>query len=327
MDTYIPYAPDDAGEMTREWQDLADALGPVILPALESPAQSDVTDIRRRASDGAVVVKRSGKWYREGRMADRTAMNVLTYAAGYAGRKIRPDLPRLSAVLPGTRGRLKGAMPPVSVAPTFAIRRPSGWVWPIEGYVDAGIMTAGQYEWLMRRVTDGYNIQCAGKPGAGKTSLLNSIFATDFFVGKHCYAIEDDPELVLPEDHTRTLADDTLPNPVTMQMLASDALRWAPDVVTIGEVRGPEGLQVVELANGGMQLLGTVHASSARKVLPRYKRLVEQNKGVSVTMDEIVAAVQTAVYLENEGGKPIVREIVAFEWDEATETAIATTLA
>jgi type IV secretion system protein VirB11 len=326
MDTYLPYTEDDAGETTREWQDLADAMGSVILNALESPAESDVTDIRRRASDGAIMIKRGGKWRKEGTLNDRKAMNVLTFAAGYAGRKIRPDMPRVSAVMPGTRGRLKGAIAPVAFGPTFAIRRPSGKVWPLEGYVDAGIMTARQYQWLMSRVTSGRNVQCAGKPGAGKTSLLNSIFATSHFAGKHVYAIEDDPELVLPEDHTRMLADDTLPKPVTMQHLCSDALRWAPDVVTIGEVRGMEGLQVVELANGGMQLLGTVHASSARNVIGRYKRLVEMNKGVNVTMDEIVAAVQTAVYLENENGKPVVSEIVGFEWDEGRAEVIATPL-
>lgn len=326
MDVYLPYEPDDSLEETREWQDLADAMGPVILNALESPAESDVTDIRRRATDGAVMIKRRGKWHREGTLQDRKAMNVLTYGAGYAGRKIRPDIPRVSAVLPGTRGRLKGAIAPVSMGPTFAIRRPSGWVWPLEGYVDAGIMTARQYEHLVGRIESGKNIQCVGAPGAGKTSLLNSIFATDHFVGKHTYAVEDDPELVLPEDHTRMLADDTLPKPVTMQMLCADALRWAPDIVTIGEVRGPEGLQVIELANGGMQLLGTVHASGAREVPVRYKRLVEQNKGVNVTMDEIVTAVQTAVYLENENGRPIVREIIAFEWDRSRNEIVTTVL-
>lgn len=324
MDTYLSYDSDRSGDDTRSWQDLADAMGPVILSALESPAESDVTDIRRRATDGAIMIKRGGRWWREGTLRDGKAMNVLRYAAGYAGRKIRPDIPRVSAVLPGTRGRLKGAIPPVSMGPTFAIRRPSGWVWPLEGYVDAGIMSGSQYDWLMHRVMDGYNIQCAGKPGSGKTSLLNSIFATDHFQGRHTYAIEDDPELVLPEDHTRMLADDTLASPVTMQMLCADALRWAPDIVTIGEVRGPEGLQVIELANAGMQLLGTVHASGAREVLPRYKRLVEQNKGVSVTPDEIVTAVQTAVYLETENGRPIVREMAAFEWDWSRHEAVVT---
>jgi type IV secretion system protein VirB11 len=253
-------------------------------------------------------------------------MNLLTYGAGYAGRKIRPDMPRVSAVLPGTRGRLKGAIPPVSMGPTFAIRRPSGWVWPLEGYVDAGIMNARQYEHLLTRIESGRNVQCVGAPGAGKTSLLNSIFAIDHFVGKHTYAVEDDPELVLPEDHTRMLADDTLNPPVTMQMLCADALRWAPNIVTIGEVRGPEGLQVIELANNGMQLLGTVHASSGPETLDRYKRLVEQNKGVNVTAKEIVKAIQTVVYLENENGRPIVREIVAFEWDRKRSEVVETVL-
>lgn len=297
------------------WDDLADALGPVVMRALGDPAHDDATDIRRRP-DGAVMVKRRGAWRREGHMGETQARRACMYAAGHAGRKIRPDLPRCSAVLPGTRGRMKMACPPVAESWVFTIRRPSAWVWPLEGYPAAGIMSEGQLRTLVGWVESGVHVLFAGRPGAGKTSLLNSVFRLPYFEALHTYCVEDDPELVLPADSTRMLADDTLPVPVTQQVLVADALRWAPDVIAVGEARGPEGLQIVEAGNTGMQLFGTLHASGAREIPDRVLRLVEMNRGVTVGRMDIVQAVHAGVFLVNEGGRPRVAEMVRYRWDD-----------
>src|SRR3954470_23086486 len=123
---------------------LFDALGPVIRAALEDPATQDVMV----NPDGTIWLRRHGCMARAGVMDTASRLRVLTYAAHFAGRTIRPDTARLSAILPGSRARLKGHIPPLVSAPCFTIRRPAPRLFSVADYVADGTVTESQARFL-----------------------------------------------------------------------------------------------------------------------------------------------------------------------------------
>src|SRR5512147_538088 len=86
--------------------------------------------------------------------------------------------------------------------------------------------------------------------------------------------IEDSAELQLQQEHVVRL-ETRPPNiegqgAVSQRELVRNALRMRPDRIVVGEVRGPEVLDMLQAMNTGHDgSLSTVHANSARDVLSR----------------------------------------------------------
>lgn len=295
---------------------LHNALGPVINAALRSP---DVTDVRRRV-DTAIMVKRFGVWRKEGTLSDSKARKVLKLAAYFADRIIRRDMARLDAILPHTKARLKGHLPPLTEGPIFTLRRPSTKLFTPADYIEAGVCdlaTMKAIEGLCRkRVT----VLVAGAPGAGKSTLVNTMLHMEGFVDGHNVAVEDTPELVLPEDSDRLITDPFAPDPVTMRVLVMDALRMAPDAIHIGEARGPEALEIVIAWNTGIPGIATLHANNARDTLVRLGQLIAMNAGIVPSRAEIARACKSVIFLKNYNGIPRIEEVIEVDWNDKTES-------
>lgn len=289
---------------------LNEALGPVILAALDDPATQDVMV----NPDGAIWLRRQGRMERVGEMSADARMRVLAYAAHLAGRCIRPDAARLSAVLPESRARLKGHIPPLVAAPCFTIRRPAPRLFTVADYVADGTLSAAQARFL-ERAAGTRNIVFAGPPGGGKTTMANAVLALPAFAARRVVACEDDEELILPANAVRLLTDPDAAPPVGMQHLVADALRMMPDILLIGEVRGPEALDLIMAWNTGLCGVSTVHANSAADTLLRLAQLIAMNKGVVPSRAEIARAVNVVVFIRQAGEQRRVDGIAAVEPD------------
>jgi pilus assembly protein CpaF len=121
------------------------------------------------------------------------------------------------------------------------------------------------------------SILVSGGTGSGKTTLLNAISS---FVepADRVVTIEDAVELRLQQPHVVRLESRPASiegrGEVTVRDLLRNALRMRPDRIVIGEVRGPEALDLLTALNTGHRgALSTVHANSPLDALRRLETL------------------------------------------------------
>lgn len=178
--------------------------------------------------------------------------------------------------------RLHAVVPPVSVdGPIVAIRRFIPAVPNLEAMVAGGSLAAEGAELLSTAVRERRNVLVAGGTGAGKTTLLN-VLSGEIPAGERVVTIEDAAELQLSGHVVRLEARP--PNAegageITLQQLVRSALRLRPDRIILGEVRGPEALDLVSALNTGHQgSMSTVHANSPEEALWRIETLALSGK-------------------------------------------------
>ena len=107
---------------------------------------------------------------------------------------------------------------------------------------------------------------------------------------------------------------DTHRKPVTFDDLLKAALRWRPDRIILGEVRGIEARTLLDSFNTGHAgSLATIHANSAAKALRRFANLVLRSHSQATFEDieaEIGEAVDYVVHVEREPGRRVIREVL-----------------
>jgi pilus assembly protein CpaF len=169
-------------------------------------------------------------------------------------------------------------IPPLAVdGPALSIRRFTG-ARPGPGELVArGTINDELRALLAAAVRDRRSILISGGTGSGKTTLLNALSA---YVAseERVVTIEDAAELRLRQPHVVRL-ESRPPSvegrgEVTIRDLLRNALRMRPDRIVIGEVRGPEALDLLTALNTGHGgALSTVHANSPADALSRLETL------------------------------------------------------
>jgi pilus assembly protein CpaF len=122
------------------------------------------------------------------------------------------------------------------------------------------------------------NILISGGTGTGKTTLLNVISGA-IPPQERIVTIEDAAELQLQQPHVVRL-ETRPPNiegkgEVTQRALVRNSLRMRPDRIIVGEVRGPEVLDMLQAMNTGHEgSMTTLHANSPRDALTRLEHML-----------------------------------------------------
>jgi pilus assembly protein CpaF len=216
------------------------------------------------------------------------------------GRRIDELSPMVDARL-ADGSRVNVVIPPLAVdGPALSIRR-FGTARPgPRELVERGSLSAAQCEILEQAVGDRRSILVSGGTGAGKTTLLNALSG---FIdsGERIVTIEDAAELRLQQRHVVRLesrpASVEGKGEVTVRDLLRNALRMRPDRIVIGEVRGPEALDLLTALNTGHEgALSTLHANSAADALSRLETLALM-AGVGLPHEAIAEQVQRGVDL------------------------------
>jgi pilus assembly protein CpaF len=122
------------------------------------------------------------------------------------------------------------------------------------------------------------NMLVSGGTGAGKTTLLNAL-AGAIPSSERVVTVEDAAELRLPQDHVVRLearpANAEGAGAVKVRELVRNALRMRPDRIVVGEVRGPEALDMLQAMNTGHEgSLSTCHANAPADALRRVETMV-----------------------------------------------------
>jgi len=281
---------------------LRTAMGPAIAAAL---ADARVIEVMVNP-DGALRldILGEGRVDTDVRIEPAQVERIIRLVASHAHSEVHGDAPIVSAELPphgeGRAGeRFEGVLPPVSPAPCFAIRKPAERLYGLDDYVRDGIMDQAAADRLKAAVVQRFNILVAGGTSSGKTTLANALLAEMASVDERVILIEDTRELRSPASDTVALR--TRPGIVSMADLVRSTLRLRPDRIVIGEVRGPEALDMLKAWNTGHPGgIATVHANSAAAALLRLEQLV-QEAVVTVPRRLIAEAVDLIVFISGRG--------------------------
>jgi type IV secretion system protein VirB11 len=286
----------------RKRRMLVTALGPDIAAAMRDPR---VVEIMVNP-DGALRLDRlgDGRLNTAVRLSPEQAERIIRLVASHVGAEVHADLPILSAELPphaeGQAGeRFEGVLPPVSSSPCFSIRKPAGRLHTLDDYVADGLMLPAVAAALRDAVNRRDNILVAGGTSSGKTTLANALLAEMAACDARVILIEDTRELQCPLPDTVALR--TRPPHVTMTQLVRSTMRLRPDRIIVGEVRGPEALDMLKAWNTGHPGgIATIHANSALAALYRVEQLV-QEAVLTVPRQLIAEAIDIVVFIAGRG--------------------------
>ncbi|MGE4483241.1 P-type conjugative transfer ATPase TrbB [Acidocella sp.] len=278
---------------------LRTALGPAIARFLEDPAIVEVM----LNPDGKLWIDRlsdgladTGEY-----LSPADGERIVRLVAHHVGTEVHAGAPRVSAELPETGERFEGLLPPVVAAPSFAIRKPAVAVFTLGDYVNAGIMTAAQAEFLRVAVFQRRNILVAGGTSTGKTTLTNALLAEIAKTSDRVVLIEDTRELQCQAPNLVALR--TKDGVASLSDLVRSSLRLRPDRIPIGEVRGPEALDLLKAwGTGHPGGIGTIHAGTSIGALRRLEQLI-QEAVVTVPRALIAETINVIAVLDGRGAQ------------------------
>jgi type IV secretion system protein TrbB len=194
-------------------------------------------------------------------------------------------------------------------------------VFTLKQYVEAGIITPEQKEFLCETIKNHRNVLITGSTGSGKSTLLNGIIheLTDQFPNERLVIIEDTAEIQCSaKDYVQY---HTSPER-SMTQLVRMSLRMRPDRILVGEVRGPEALDLLMSWNTGHQGgIATLHANNSAAGLTRLSTLVSMHSDAPRDIDSLIGeAVDVVVHIARTAKGRMVKEILeVFGFDRAKQ--------
>src|SRR6266576_367793 len=260
---------------------------------------------------------------------DRHLLRVIDRIVSRVGRRVDDSSPMVDARLEDG-SRVNAIIPPLAVdGPVLSIRRFPAERLKAEDLVTIKALTAPMLEFLSHCVRAKLNVLISGGTGAGKTTLLNVLSS---FIGdtERIVTIEDAAELQLRQEHVARL-ETRPPNvegkgAIRQRELVINALRMRPDRIVVGEVRGPEALDMLQPMNTGHDgSLTTVHANAPRDALARIETMIAMgavNLPERAMRQQITSAIQIVIQQTrlSDGTRKVtsVSEITGMEGDTIT---------
>jgi pilus assembly protein CpaF len=251
---------------------------------------------------GSVYVERGGRIEPAGvAFPDEEELrNAIERILAPLGRRIDELSPMVDARL-ADGSRVNVVIPPLAIdGPALSIRRFGARRPGPSELVELGTLSPAQCELLEGAVAGRRSVLVSGGTGSGKTTLLNALSS---FIAREerVVTIEDAAELCLQQPHVVRLESRPASvegrGEVTVRDLLRNALRMRPDRIVIGEVRGPEALDLLTALNTGHDgALSTVHANSPGDALSRLETLALM-AGLGLPHGAIAEQVQRGVDL------------------------------
>jgi type IV secretion system protein TrbB len=274
---------------------LKTAFGRDIAAALEDPSVIEVMV----NPDGSLWLDRlgEGRIHAGARLESAEVERIIRLVASHLRTEVHADNPILSAEIPDSGERFEGILPPVATAPCFCVRKPAARIYRLDDYVADRILSPLQAEALKTAVRARCNILIAGGTSSGKTTLANALLAE--IADERVIILEDTRELQCAASDCVTLR--TKPGIVSLTDLVRSTMRLRPDRIVVGEVRGPEALDLLKAWNTGHPGgIATVHANSAHAALYRLEQLIQE--AVTTVPRRLIAdAIELVVFLSGRG--------------------------
>jgi pilus assembly protein CpaF len=261
--------------------------------------------------------------------SDAHLRRILDKIVAQVGRRIDESSAMVDARLPDG-SRVNAIIPPLSLnGPAMTIRKFAQRRLEMHDLIGLGTISQEMGEFLGLCVRARLNVLVTGGTGSGKTTFLNVLsgFIPD---EERIITIEDAAELKLDQRHWLRLesrpANVEGTGLVTIRDLLRNALRMRPDRIVVGEVRGPEALDMLQAMNTGHDgSLSTVHCNSPRDAISRIETMVLMagfDLPVRAIREQVASALHLIVHTErlHDGSRKVVRitEVQRMEGDQVT---------
>jgi pilus assembly protein CpaF len=278
-----------------------------------------------------IWVERAGRLHKTPvRFSDEHHLRrIISKMVAQVGRRIDESSPMVDARLPDG-SRINATVPPLSLSGSLlTIRKFSTHRLGIEALVENESITPETADFLKRCVEAGINMLISGGTGSGKTTMLNALSAS-IPDNERIITIEDAAELQLAQRHVLRL--ESRPKniegegEISIRDLVRNSLRMRPDRIVVGEVRGPEALDMLQAMNTGHDgSLSTLHANSPRDALSRLETMVLMtgyDLPLRAIREQIVGAIDVLIHIErmHDGTRRVVAitEVQRMESDVVT---------
>ncbi len=329
--TDVPLNRIERERLVQELLDEVTGLGP-LEPLL---ADSTLSDILVNGSD-TVYVERDGVLhavpvhFRD----DAHLLQIINRIVNRVGRRIDETSPMVDARLPDG-SRVNAVIPPLALdGPVLSIRRFGARPLAPADLVRHGTVTPEMLDFLAAAVRAKLNVLISGGTGTGKTTFLN-VLSSFIPSRERIITIEDAAELQLQQRHVVRL--ETRPANIegagafVQRDLVRNSLRMRPDRIIVGEVRGPEVLDMLQAMNTGHEgSMTTIHANGARDALTRLMAMAgmaSANMTERLIQQSIARALHLIVQLQRfpDGQRKVVSlsEITGMEGDVISMQEIA----
>lgn len=233
------------------------------------------------------------------------------------GRRVDQANPIVSAQLPnGSRVHITG--PPVTHPNrmNIQIRKFVVTASDLDDMVERGAMSKEAAAFLRLSVERDATILVAGAPGAGKTTLVNCLLR-EVPPDRRVVTCEEvfEIDVDLPDMTQMQTRDAGLDGgaAITLRDLVREALRQRPDRIVVGEVRGPEALDMLMALNAGCSGIATIHANSGRDSLEKlvsYGVLAGANISIPFLRRTVASVVDLVVFLKRDVNGRHIQEIL-----------------
>jgi pilus assembly protein CpaF len=249
-------------------------------------------------------------------IGDRALMVAVKNIARRLGNDISEANPILDSRLPDG-SRVAAVIPPCSLGGvTLTIRKFNTRHFEMQDLIRAGALDQSLANRLEDYILSRKNILISGGTGTGKSTTLG-ILAKFIPEEERILLIEDTAEIQLGHQNLvrfEARQEQNGVRPVPIRDLLKAALRHRPDRILLGEVRGGEAFELLQLLNTGHSgTLSTIHANSARQGLARFTSCVLQS-GVDLpyraVKTNIGDSLNVVIHVERRPGCRFISEVL-----------------
>ncbi len=286
--------------IAKEIEDVVLGYGP-LQDLLEMPNVSEIMVVGK----DRIYIEKDGVLQDTGRsfFSDEIVQSIIERIITPIGRRIDRSTPLVDARL-ADGSRVNAIINPLSLSgPTLTIRKFARIPFTIDDFIERGTITEGVASFLKASVLSRKNMLITGGTGSGKTTTLNVL--GNFISGEdRIVTIEDSAELQLSQEHLIRL--ETRPANIegkgayTIRDLVRNALRMRPDRLIVGEVRGPEALDMLQAMNTGHDgSLSTLHANNPADTMTRLETMVLMavEMPIRAIREQIISAIDLVVQI------------------------------
>jgi pilus assembly protein CpaF len=249
-------------------------------------------------------------------LGEKSLMVAVKNIARRLGDDISEAKPILDSRLPDG-SRVAAVIPPCSLrGVTLTIRKFTARRFEMEDLIRSGMLDRSLANRLEDYILSRKNLLISGGTGTGKTTLLN-ILGRFIPEDERILLIEDTAEIQMSQSDLVRFearqAQNGIPA-VPIRDLLKASLRHRPDRLILGEIRGGEAFDLLQLLNTGHSgTLSTIHANSARQGLARFTSCVLQS-GVELPYraikTNIADSLNVVIHIERRPGRRFVSEVI-----------------
>jgi pilus assembly protein CpaF len=250
------------------------------------------------------------------RLSERSLTVAVKNIARRLGDDISESKPILDSRLPDG-SRVAAVIPPCSLnGITLTIRKFSSRHFEMEDLIGTGTLDRALANRLEDYLLEQRNLLISGGTGTGKTTLLTAL-GKFIPADERILLIEDTAEIQLTQENLIRFEARREQNgvpAVSIRDLLKAALRHRPDRILLGEIRGGEAFDLLQLLNTGHSgTISTIHASSAKQALSRFTSCVLES-GVEIpyraAKKNVGDSLNVVIQIERRPGRRFISEVL-----------------